>query len=255
MWKCQCDCGNIVSRRGWDLQHNQSNSCGCDNKNIQRIGEERKDKTGTVAKIIGYKNCHNITIEYQDDFKFQQTTTYQNFCNNQFLNPYAATIYNKGIIGAKYPLTINGTNTKEYNTWNNMLIRCFDDDYKKENPAYKYATCSDEWLLYEEFYEWLHKQENFNVWINLRLSAIDKDILVKGNKTYSAKNCCLVPSYVNGLFIKVKDNGLPPGVHYDKSKDRYISACANPFLKKQIKLGQFKNLKKHSLFTKNIKKK
>ena len=32
-WKCQCDCGNIVSKRGHDLKSGKIVSCGCQKKN------------------------------------------------------------------------------------------------------------------------------------------------------------------------------------------------------------------------------
>lgn len=53
-WKCQCDCGNIISVRGVDLRSGNTKSCGC----IKSEGEAR------IAKIL---------IENNIKFKSQYT--------------------------------------------------------------------------------------------------------------------------------------------------------------------------------------
>lgn len=213
-------------------------------KQKQRLNEIQYDKNGTPMKIVKYENCLNIIVEFQDEYCGLVKTTYRNYINKSISNPYSKSIMNIGMIGMKYQPTECGENTKEYNTWYNMMIRCYDVKYKQENPAYKDVTCCKEWLLYENFYEWLHKQENFNIWFSLNKSSLDKDILIKGNKIYSPETCCLVPCNVNTLFAihdRSNQNNLPIGVYYDESKNRYISACSNPFIKKQIRLGVYDN--------------
>ena len=104
-----------------------------------------------------------------------------------------------------------------------MINRCFYEKIKEEHPTYKNVTCSEEWLLFENFYEWLHLQENFDKWYNEDKWCLDKDILVKGNKIYSPKTCCLVPQNVNTLFTKKNANRgkLPIGVFYYAKLKRY----------------------------------
>ena len=111
--------------------------------------------------------------------------------------------------------------------------------YKEKEPAYKDVTCCGEWLLFENFYEWLHKQDNFDKCINDEDYAIDKDILFKGNKIYSPETCCLVPRKVNSLFIKrARDRGsFPIGV--TKHKDKYRTRCDNPLLSIREHIGLF----------------
>lgn len=52
--------------------------------------------------------------------------------------------------------------------------------------------------------------------------AIDKDILVKGNRIYSPSTCCLVPPNVNLLFTKCDKSrwNLPIGVTKYRNKFR-----------------------------------
>jgi hypothetical protein len=134
-------------------------------------------------------------------------------------NPYYPSVYNIGMIGDKYCST-----TKEYGAWNRMLRRCFDNDTKNTHHTYDDVTCCSEWLLYDNFYEWLHSQENFDKWYNGKKWDLDKDILNKGNKIYAPENCCLVPSRVNCLFRgSSKKDDLPIGVQKHRKKYRVNS--------------------------------
>lgn len=177
----------------------------------ERLGIEKINRQGCLMKIIKCQGSKDIIVEFQDKYKFQVHTNWYSFNNGFTKNPYAPSVCNVGCIGTKYKVTKNGDNTKEYNLWKDMLDRCFN----KRTPTYKDVTCCDEWLLFENFYEWLHKQENFQKLFNSEFRwNLDKDILIKGNKIYSWDTCCLVPQEVNSLFVKsnkIRGN-LPIGV-------------------------------------------
>jgi len=189
---------------------------------IERHGKINKNNQGILMKILDYKDSLHVVIEFQDETHYITTTTWQHFITGSIENPYIPTIYGVGIFGDKYP-----SNTKEYYTWTGVLERSFSLKYKEEHPTYKEVTCCKEWLYYPNFYEWLHSQENFEQWYNLDKSAIDKDILFKGNKLYSPDNCCLVPQNVNALFIKRETcrGDLPIGVGYHKRDNVYEVHC------------------------------
>lgn len=104
-----------------------------------------------------------------------------------------------------------------------MLQRCYDIKYQNRYPTYQDVTCCNEWLLFENFYEWLHSQENFDKWYNGKRWEVDKDILIKGNKLYSPNTCCLVSPKINCLFTKcnIVRGEYPIGVTYDKKSMRY----------------------------------
>lgn len=196
-------------------------------KTTNRLGEERLNNQGCLMKIIEYTNFHNIVIEFQDDYKAKIRTRYEHFIDKSIKNPYHPSVLGVGMIGEKYPSRINNKKTKEYQTWQGMMIRCFDIKYKESSPTYRDVTCCKEWLLYENFYEWVHSQVNFDKWLNNNKWNLDKDILVKGNKFYSPETCCLVPSNVNNLFVKKNKNKgtLPIGV--TKRKNRFFAQCSN----------------------------
>lgn len=188
-------------------------------------------------RIVEYIDHNNVIVEFQDKYRAKTKIEYGNFKTGKVKNPYYAEVYNVGMVGTKYPVSINGKVTKEYYAWNNMLKRCFDEKVKNKYNTYKDATCCEEWLFFENFYEWLHSQENFDKWLNGNKWSLDKDILLKDNKFYSPNTCCLIPQNVNKLFTKRNaDRGdLPIGV--TRRKEKYISQCDNPITDKKEHLG------------------
>lgn len=210
-----------------------------DNKCFERLGERGLNNQGCPMKIIVYNNFSDIIVEFQDRYKAKVHAAYREFKEGGIKNPYYPSVCGVGMIGTKYPSKINNKPTKEYKVWRAILDRCFIPHQKAKHPTYIDAACCDEWLLYENFYEWLHKQENLDGWLNGKRWAIDKDILHKGNKTYSPENCCLVPMNVNSLFTKcgAARGNTPIGVC--ERKDGFEAWCKNPFTDRIEYLGKY----------------
>lgn len=189
-------------------------------------------------KIIKCEDDANIVVEFQDEYKARVHTQYFNFKKGLVKNPFYPSVYGIGIIGTKYPVSINCKKIKEYNIWQSMLQRCFSVSYKEKRITYQNTTCCEEWLNYENFYEWLHNQPNFDKWYKSKRWAVDKDILIKGNKIYSPDTCCLIPQNVNCLFLKreAERGKYPIGVRYRDNKG-FIAVCRNPFLNKAVEIG------------------
>ena len=192
----------------------------------QRIGTIKLNNNNELMKIVEYINNHNVVVEFQDKYKARVHTSWSMFEKGTVKNPYNSTVFGVGIIGNKYKSRIKGEITKEYRAWQNMLQRCF----RSKTFAYKDVICCDEWLLYENFYEWIHNQKNFDKWYNGDRWALDKDILIKGNKIYSPNTCCLVPQNVNALFIRKESSrgDLPIGV--SKLKKYYAVDCHGEYI-------------------------
>lgn len=226
------------------------------NKKLQtnnRLGEEKLNSQGCLMKIVEYINCHNIFVEFQDVYRAKVHTDYRWFQLGNVKNPYHPSVYEVGIIGNKYTSKTNGNRIREYTAWINMLRRCFNEQYKNKHSTYKDAICCNEWLNYENFYEWLHNQENFDKWRDNDRWAIDKDILKKGNKLYSPDTCCLVPQNVNQLFIKgnAMRGNLPIGVSI--YKDKFRAVCNNNLAKDSEYLGDYLTVDKAFQAYKNYK--
>ena len=121
---------------------------------------------------------------------------------------------------------------KSYRAWNNMLQRCYNENMRSKHTTYSDCEVSDDFKYYSKFKEWAEKQVGYdqNGW------CLDKDILVKGNKTYSAETCCFIPQEINCLITGANAiRGVYPiGVYHDTSK------CKKRFSARVSKNGKHK---------------
>ena len=203
---------------------------------IDRTGETNINKEGCVMKIVEYNNANDIIVEFEDEHKYRVHTRYQNFKKGKCKNPFFASVYGFGYLGVDKEGNIPKTyeskdgktvNTWEYNKWNAMLQRCFDDKFKEKYPTYKDVTCCDRWLCFANFLEDLEVLKQEYDWNKDEKLNLDKDILHKSNKLYSLENCILVPDWVNKLFTKRDANRgeCPIGVRYHKRDKKYEAQC------------------------------
>lgn len=258
-WLCECSCEEHTKKivENSMLISGNCKSCGCIRKEAQerqkreRLGEERLNCQGCPMKIVEYNGYANIVVEFQDEYKIRINSTYGTFVKGAIKNPYYPSVFGVGITGNRYHPRINGEYTKEYRAWQNMLSRCF----KKTYDTYQDVTCCKEWLLFDNFYEWLHSQENFEKWFNGEKWCLDKDILVKGNKIYSPETCCLVDFDINMLFVtRKKSRGtLPIGVHYLKRVNKYIAYCSSGKEKNNNYIGLYDTIEEAFLAYKEYK--
>ena len=116
-----------------------------------------------------------------------------------------------GINDLNEPVKINGKTLKFYNTWGNMIQRCYSDKLQERFPTYRGCSVCDGWLLLSNFKEWydIHYRDGM---------SLDKDILIPGNKIYSPKACSFVPGYINTLLTDAgaARGELPLGVSAQK---------------------------------------
>lgn len=132
-------------------------------------------------------------------------------------------IYGVGYIGeGKYSSKEEGKRSKVYDIWHSILARCYDKKTVSKFPTYNNCTVCDEWLDYQNFAQWYN--DNYYQIENEKM-CVDKDILFKGNKTYSPETCCIVPNSINILLTKVdKSRGeYPVGVSFHKATNKYIA--------------------------------
>lgn len=207
---------------------------------VNKLYEEKLNNQSSPMKIVVYNDRTDIIVEFQDKYKARVHTNYGNFQKGIVKNPYLPTVFGVGIIGTKYPVSINCVHTKDYTVWKSLLKRCYDYKTKERQPYYKDIECCSEWLNFESFCDWLHSQSNYDKWLNGSRWALDKDILSKGNKLYSPETCCLVPQNVNCLFLRRESQrGIYPiGVRY-KNTDGFVASCHNPFTDRNEIIGNY----------------
>lgn len=124
--------------------------------------------------------------------------------------------------------------SESYIKWHDMINRCYNEKFHERQPQYSGCIVCTEWLNYSNFKVWYDQNKIPGMSLDL-----DKDILFKGNKVYSASTVALVPHEINTLFVNgKKDRGdLPVGVHFDKDRGKYRAEMS--FMGKPIKLGRF----------------
>lgn len=168
----------------------------------ERLGEERLNKQGCLMKIVEYNKSYDIVVEFQDKRKTKVKSRYKDFIKGSIKNPYYPTIYGVGCIGTKYSAVVNGKVCKEYYTWKGMLKRCYSNKYKQRYSTHDNSTVCEEWLCYENFYDWIYEQSNAENFLKGSNWILNRKIIDKNNEIYSPEYCCLVPRNVEGLFKK-----------------------------------------------------
>ena len=199
------------------------------------VGKVCKSKSSGDFKILKYKNSKNVEIQFSQT-GYETTVQLTNIKSDNVKDLYSPSVYGVGVVGTKYPISVNGRNTKEYYLWNNMLMRCYSTTYKKKRPTYECCKVSDKFKSYEYFYEWCHKQIGFGNegW------HLDKDLLIKGNKVYSETTCVFLPQEINTLLTKREASRGEHliGVYWHKASKAFVAMVSKPKGKQEY-LGLF----------------
>lgn len=159
------------------------------------------------------------------------------------MREYKRLVYGVGINDADYKtrevIQVNGKQVTLwtcpfYRKWRDMLTRCYSKKFHQRQPTYKGCIVSEEWLLFSNFRKWMVEQD----W---EKKELEKDLLVYGNKVYSAETCVFVTSQVN---VFLTDSGKtrgewPIGVYWRRYVGKFMAQCRNPFTGKRENLGYF----------------
>lgn len=218
---------------------------------FNRIGERFETNEGYEVIIVEYNNCHDVVVEFQDEYKARVHTQYDKCLKGKVKNCYHPSVYGVGFIGnGKYKSTINGKDTNEYEEWNNMLKRCYNEEWQNKNPTYKDVIVDKYFHNFQNYGEW---RENNYYEIEGEEMHLDKDILCKGNKIYAPDKCIFVPKRINTLFIKsnATRGDCPIGVSYYKASGKYRAQCQTLEGKKH--LGYFNTVEEAFLAYKEFK--
>ena len=105
----------------------------------------------------------------------------------------------------------------EYKMWLRMLERALSEKWKTGNPTYKDVSVDPVWHSMTKFIEDVSTLVGYEQAINDSWH-LDKDLLFKGNKTYSKDTCCFIPIEINSLMVMHRSSrgAHPCGVHFRK---------------------------------------
>lgn len=183
-----------------------------------RVGDRFKNnEQGVWCTVVDCSSCRKVKVVFDEHLDKPQFFNSGNLIRGSFRNVYHPFIYGKGYLGeGKYKAVDSNGSSVTYGKWTNAIMRCYCPESLKIRPKYEGCVVSEEWLCYQNFAEWYTTHEFYGCGYEL-----DKDLLVRGNKIYSAKTCCLLPQEINKLIV---DSGeqkgeYPIGVslHHDKS--------------------------------------
>ena len=184
------------------------------------IGKVCKSLNSGGFKILKYNNATNVEIQFLKT-GFEIVAQLEHIRKGSVKDPHSPSVCGVGILGVKYPPSINGRNTKEYDLWYSMLRRCYSDTLKKRYPTYEDCEVSENFKSYEYFYEWCQKQIGFST----DGFELDKDLLLKGNKFYSENTCIFIPSEINSLLTKSTASRGEHliGVYFNKKSKAFVA--------------------------------
>ena len=164
-----------------------------------------------VGDIYSTNNYGDVEVIYYEGYykvgvKFLKTNTViqvraDHLRKGEIKDPTQPSVYGIGVIGLNF--TKYESNSKEYSLWLGMLQRCYDNKLKNKRPSYLMCEVDKNFLNYEYFKAWCNKQIGFNK----KGFALDKDILIKGNKLYSEDTCCFVPTEINSMIAGLSSKG------------------------------------------------
>lgn len=103
-------------------------------------------------------------------------------------------VHGIGLNNAPWLSYSNGKQTPAYSVWTRMLKSCYSAINLVKRPTYTGCSVSPEWLYFSNFESWFTKH-------HVAGYHLDKDLLVQGNRVYSAETCVFVPPALNYLLL------------------------------------------------------
>lgn len=190
-------------------------------KNLYPLNEQQYYAVRKYYRENGV-DPEEVILNIMNDFKYQH-------------EDYREKDYKPTICGVGYAGCADADrDSRCYKVWRDMIYRCYGD---KAPEGYEDCTVSEEWLSYANFRVW-YKAHYYSI-PDVQMD-IDKDLLIHGNRVYSAATCCIVPHFINCLVVYNKSNcgDLPAGVYYDNYKKKF--RAESNFMGKQKKLGDYR---------------
>lgn len=193
-----------------------------------KVGDSIRTNEGYVVVVTHIANNKNIKIQFENG---QSTTvTSQNLRKGQVKNPFHPSVVGVGFNGkGKYKPTVNRKITLAYQTWRDILRRCYCPAQQRRNQSYIGCSVDTSWHNFQIFAEWFYA--NYKTGMH-----IDKDLIKRGNRVYCSDFCSFVPPEINSL-IKTSRGNDKDGVH---SQDGFYIAFVTKYGIKTY-LGCFKS--------------
>lgn len=157
-------------------------------------GDKFDTNEGYTVTVVEYNSATDVVVEFNDCNKTRISVEVVQLRRGSLGNPNHPKVKGVGFFGIG-PHSARATQEKmdsKYDTWTNMLARCYDERVIIKQPTYKGCYVAANWHNYQEFAEWYIHQIGAMCGYQL-----DKDLLYKDNKEYGPETCILLPPDLN----------------------------------------------------------
>jgi hypothetical protein len=206
------------------------------------VGTTSQGDQFVVLETLPNNKC---LIQFLDKQKHKRVANKNAVTRGNVKNPFRVMLYGVGYIGDGKHTSV--TSRRQYNIWQGMLERCYSEAHP-HHKHYEDVTVCEEWHNFQNFADWCLTQEGFKD----KYFEIDKDFMVTGNRLYSPKTCCFIPTVINSFFLNgkglyKKDKSLGTGV--TETPSGTFRASLN-----KVKLGSFPSQRQAEVAFTNYKK-
>lgn len=143
-------------------------------------------------------------------------------------------------LGSFYPIPMHCHTTRSFQLYADVKQRTKPN---LTSARKSYEGCTNDFVDFQEFAEFCNTEFGFTMRRSNRFWNLDKDILVKGNKSYSKDTCIFVPNDINTVFlnhqssrgdyplgVKLQNTGPNPllSSYKDNGKNIYCGLFSDP---------------------------
>lgn len=162
--------------------------------NRHHVGEIFRSKNYGDFQITGIKSAVSISVKFLNT-GFETEAQSAHIRSGAVKDPTMPIMHGVGFFGVGRHSSKAGG--KAYQTWKNMLARCYSVDYQRNNPSYIGCSVCEEWHNFQNFAEW--HGSNYRKDLHL-----DKDMLIDENRVYSPSTCKFVTPSDNTVKAHAK---------------------------------------------------
>lgn len=188
------------------------------------VGQRYTMNRNGVCEVLEYIRAEEVVVRFVDT-GFVTTTEACQLRRGTVKDLTLSRVHGVGYIGdGPYSGYLSvGKATWAYLKWSGMLERCYEPSTEECARIYKGVTVWEPWHNFQNFAEWATKQVGYGN----HLWAMEKDLLVKGNRFYGPDVCCFLPVEINNQMLKSQKarGDYPIGVFLNKPNGKFIAHC------------------------------
>lgn len=198
------------------------------------VGKKFRNIKGYHFTVVDYENYNRVKIRFDEPKVSYKYTCSANILTGKIANPYHKIASGVGFMGeGLYQVENDPKLKKVLSLWRAILKRCYESGTNKTYKTYEDCTVHEDWHNFQNFAAWYVNHEYYGFGYDL-----DKDLLVRGNKVYSAETCCMLPHQLNTSLPIVRGNNNERSVGvYKNRQNKYQVAVTKDG--KRVSLGVY----------------